>query len=279
VLIFELTSRLKDQQYKMKQFQLIFLTIILFQFSCKPNKKQAEKQIEDLKPFPVVLKPFGICKITYSYDEENPTWISNSNYSYYYIGDVKDTVYLSPFIPFTPLPPLPPINSAKKTNEMIIPKLENQFKKYYIKWKDKKRNYKNRVKAKIDVQINTSIIISNSYPIMLTNLDIDTIFIGSDIDIPLIMEAMDSLGKWKPIQTHDYGCCGVGVGSIILPPNESVITLAPIFKGNYKTKLRLKIRNNYSKPFIGFINYRQFQSKFDENGEYKEEYIRENGDN
>ncbi len=47
----------------------------------------------------------------------------------------------------------------------------------------------------------------------------------------------------------------------MLPPNEIVITLAPIFKGNYKTQIRLKYGKNYSKPFDGSIRYSQFEHK------------------
>lgn len=46
----------------------------------------------------------------------------------------------------------------------------------------------------------------------------------------------------------------------------------PIFKGNYKTQLRLSMGSNKSKAVWGNINYRQFESKFDENGNYREEY-------
>jgi ribosomal protein S18 len=42
-----------------------------------------------------------------------------------------------------------------------------------------------------------------------------------------------------------------------------------IYKGNYKTKLRIKLGENFSNEFYGTINYRQFESLFDSNGEYK----------
>lgn len=263
----------------MKQIQLILLLTTLFLISCQTDKKQDVKEIDDLKPFPVVLDTLGIDKFLYSFDDENPTWLSTSNYNFFFIGKVKDTVYLSPFINFTPPPPPPPLPSdSKTTNQTRIPELENPFKQYYIEW-DEERNYKNWTQSKIDIQVDTATRISRLFPIMLTNRDTDTIFIGYGTHIPLVMEAMDSLGNWKPIQERFIYMCGNGVGSIILPPDESVLTLAPIFQGNYKTKLRLTIGDNHSKPFIGFINYRQFQSRFDEHGENKEEYKREMDDN
>lgn len=252
---------------------------MLFLISCQTDKKKAVKEIDDLKPFPVVLDTLGIDKFLYSFDEENPTWLSTSNYNFYFIGEVKDTIYLSPFINFSPPPPpLPLPSGSKRTNTTKITEHENPFKKYYIEW-DEERNYRNWTQAKIAIQVDTAIKLSNSFPIMLTNRDADTIFIGYGRHVPLIMEATDSLGNWKPIQERFIYMCGNGVGSIILPPNECVLTLAPIFKGNYKTKLRLTLGDNHSKTFIGFISYRQFQSKFDEHGEYKEEYKREMDNN
>jgi hypothetical protein len=255
----------------MRQIQLIFNLTALFLISCQTDKNEAVTEVVNLKHFPVVLDSLGIERFLYSFDDENPTSLSTSNYNFYFIGEVKDTVYISPFINFSPPPPPPFPSGSKTTNTKIITEHENPFKKYYIEW-DEVRNYKNWKQAKIDIQVNTAIIISNSFPIMLTNSETDTIFIGYGSQVPLIMEATDSLGNWKPIQKRFIYMCGNGVGSIILPPNQSVITLAPIFKGNYKTKLRIALGDNHSKPFIGFIAYRQFESMFDEHGEYKEEY-------
>jgi len=127
------------------------------------------------------------------------------------------------------------------------------------------------MQSKIDIQVDTTIKISGLYPVMLTNLDIDTISIGYGNHIPLIMEATDSFGNWKPIQEISIYLCGNGVGTINLPPSECVLTLAPNYQGNYKTELRLTLGDSHSKSFIGLINYSQFESRFDEQGEYKEQ--------
>lgn len=278
-VISKLAVIVKDRQKQMKHIEIIFLLTTLFISSCQPDKKQEVKEIDNSKPFPVVLDTLGIDKFLYYFDDENPTWLSTSNYNFYFIGEVKDTVYLNPFINFSPPPPPPPLPSGvKTTNQTTITERENPFKKYYVEW-DEERNYKNWTKSKIDIQVDTTTKISNLFPVMLTNLDTDTIFIGYGRHIPIVMEATDSLGNWKPIQERFIYMCGNGVGSIILPPNECVLTLTPIFQGNYRTKLRLTLGDNHSKPFIGFINYRQFQSMFDGHGEYKEEYKREMDDN
>jgi hypothetical protein len=253
----------------MKDIQIIFLLTTLFLISCQTDKKQDVKVIDNSQPFPVVLDTLGIEEFLYSYEDENSTWLSTTNYNLYFIGELKDTIYLN-FSP--PPPPLP--SGIKSTNTRDISVGEDPFKKYYIEW-DGEMNYKDWTQSKIDIQIDTINKISNLFPVMLTNLDTDTTFIGYGSHIPLVMEAIDSTDTWKPIQEEFIYMCGVGVGSIILPPNQCVLTLAPIFNGNYKTKLRLILGDNHSKPFSGFINYRQFQSKFDESGNYKEEYRRE----
>lgn len=239
------------------------------------DQKQAKKEIDDLKPFPIVLDTLGIEELLDFHEDEIPTWLSTSNYKLYYIGVEKDTVYLNPFI-YSATQPLP--FGMKKTILENIPVRENPFKKYYIEW-DEEMKYKDWTQCKIEIQIGSTYKISNLFPVMLTNHDTDTIFIGYGSQIPLVMEGIDSTGAWKPIQERYIYMCGVGVSSIILPPNECLLTLAPIFNGNYKTKLRLTLGDNHSKPFFGFINYRQFQSKFDASGYYNNEYKREMDEN
>lgn len=93
------------------------------------------------------------------------------------------------------------------------------------------------------------------------NKHADTIVVGYGVLIPIILEAKNKQGKWNPIQDRYIVGCGTGVGHIFLPPNQIVITLAPIFNGDYKTQLRLKCGNNYSNTFTGSIKYSQFEYK------------------
>ena len=45
------------------------------------------------------------------------------------------------------------------------------------------------------------------------------------------------------------------LNSIFLPLNEVILTPAPIYKGDYKTDLRLALGDNFSPVFKGNINY------------------------
>ena len=158
-----------------------------------------------------------------------------------------------------------PENSKTKSK---VQKNENPYKKYIIEWNAKNRFKLNRT-PKIEIQVDNSIKLTNAYPVLIRNNYSDTIQIGYGGRIPLILEAKDKSGKWKPIQDRFVFMCGNGVESELLPPKEIAMTLVPIFKGKYKTQLRLKLGENKSNPFWGNISYSQFESKYDKNGNYK----------
>lgn len=85
----------------------------------------------------------------------------------------------------------------------------------------------------------------------------------------LVMEAVDTDGKWKPIEKSFDRMCGTGLVPAYVPPGEVMITAANIYKGDYKTKLRLRIDCKKgctmicSNVFEGTINRGQFIDKED----------------
>ena len=102
-----------------------------------------------------------------------------------------------------------------------------------------------------------------AYPVFLKNETNDTLQIGSGNYIYMIVEAVDSFGVWRPIQRPYVYFCGTGLNSIIIFPNEYMITACDIFNGDYSTKLRLKLKRNnnlLSNEFYGKIYYSQFKS-------------------
>ena len=103
--------------------------------------------------------------------------------------------------------------------------------------------------------------INYGYPVLLTNNHTDTVTVGYGVILPLEMEAKDSTGLWKPIEKRFIYACGMGLNSIILPPNEIILTSAPIYKGDFKTDLRLVLGDNFSPVFQGNINYSQFEKE------------------
>lgn len=250
----------------MKQLHIIFCLFFIL-FGCgKEEKKIKPKIVEKPTVFPVIINPINL-KYESIFDEENPTWISTADYRFNYLGKLKDTISLG-IVGFETVAPI----NQKKNSKSEKRKRPNA--EYYIEW-DKESRFKFMREPKIEIQISSKRV-NNFYPVLLRNRTKDTIPIGYGSIIPLILEAKDKTGKWKPIQERFSYMCGNGVGTIILPPKEIAVTLTPIFKGNFRTQLRVSMGSNKSNPFWGNINYRQFQSKFDENGEYKKEYLMEN---
>lgn len=100
-----------------------------------------------------------------------------------------------------------------------------------------------------------------SYPIIIKNNSVDTLKVGYGDYIPMIIEAKDSLGNWKPIQKPYIYFCGTGLTMYFLPPEEIIITSCKLFEGEYKTKMRIVFgfeRTIQSNEFTGKINYEQF---------------------
>lgn len=105
--------------------------------------------------------------------------------------------------------------------------------------------------------------IIKSFPILIKNRSNYNGMIGYGKHIPMILEAKDSLQNWRPIEEPFQYMCGTGLNYIMLPANEIIIAAVPIFRGRYKTELRLKLGNNYSNTIGGSINISQFESFFD----------------
>jgi len=256
----------------MRKIVYIAFLSLLGLFACNSEITDTNNNLEkpNSKAFPVVLDTIDFNGFDYYGNNEETTWLSTANYNFFYVGPHRDTLIINHRLIYSPPPPPPGFDTTKHK----IPEYVNPLEGYYIDWLDD-RNYQRWDSAKIEVKIDTTTIINNSHPVILTNNEPDTIFIGYGHYTPLIMEAKDSAGNWRPIQERFIYMCGNGVGSIILPPEEIVLTSARIFKGTYQTDLRLTIGNNSSKEFKGSINYRQFESMFTKQGDYKEEYKRE----
>lgn len=226
------------------------ISIIVVLIGFLLNACGKDKSIQATK-FPYI-SPKSSVYMPHLIDEKNSYWTSTSHFEFFYIGKLKDSILLEN-ISFSPQPP--PNPSGKKSAFIET----NTSSNAYDRFRRRHNSYDYSLDSLIEIQVNTSIVISKSYPVLLRNLNKDTVAIGYGDYIPLLLEAKDSLGNWKPIQVpYRYGC-GTGLETIILPPKEIVITLLPIFNGNYKTQLRVTHGSNMSKPFWGKIDYKQFK--------------------
>lgn len=256
---------------RMKKQFYIFLYVFAGLISCQTEEDNSVQIIEKVRPetSTILIDTIDYNKYSFWPNDMETSWLSKAQYYFKYIGPQKDTIFFSPQSGL--IPPPPPPGQAKAKTKYNYPKRVHVTEKYEIDWLED-RNYLPIDTAKIDIKIDTTIKFNNSYPVFLRNTEPDTIFIGYGRHVPLIMEAKDSTGKWNPIEERTVYSCGNGVNSIFLPPTYMAITLAPIFKGSFRTDLRLTLGKNHSNIFRGNIHYRQFESKFTDRGDYKEEY-------
>ena len=100
-----------------------------------------------------------------------------------------------------------------------------------------------------------------AFPIIISNESDSITIVGYGYNIPIILEALDKDKVWKPVEMRYIYDCGVGLEYILLKPNEILCVLAPIYKGNFKTKLRYRLGNSMSPEFTGKISAKQFDFK------------------
>jgi hypothetical protein len=86
---------------------------------------------------------------------------------------------------------------------------------------------------------------------------------GIDSRIYILIEALNDFYQWKPISFLPPTFCGNSYHEIVLDKNEYWDFKAPIFKGNYKTKLRYVLYLDretcvYSNEIDASINKLQF---------------------
>jgi len=97
-----------------------------------------------------------------------------------------------------------------------------------------------------------------AYPTYIINTSLkDTVILGYDSNIDALLEAKNRQNEWKRIESLELILCRTGRALFVLPKKDTIITATTIFKGNFKTKLRLRLGKAYSNEFEGFINEQQ----------------------
>jgi hypothetical protein len=87
-----------------------------------------------------------------------------------------------------------------------------------------------------------------------------------DGSLIMIQEAMDEKGQWQPIEYWVYSGCGNSYfDPLELNPGKYVMIPIKEYHGNFKTKIRLKMKNDkkiiYSESFEGSIDKSQFEKE------------------
>jgi len=91
-------------------------------------------------------------------------------------------------------------------------------------------------------------------------------FSASDSRLYIVQEALDTDGKWKPVEYLPSSWCGNSYHTVFLGPNEYWEFAAAKFHGRQKTRLRFRLDGSgdegktpiYSNEFDGSINPKQF---------------------
>lgn len=89
-------------------------------------------------------------------------------------------------------------------------------------------------------------------------------FSASDSRLPLVLEARDADGAWKPIEYLPSSWCGNSRHRVFLPAAHYWEFVAPVYAGTIATRLRFVLRGEkpiVSNEFAGQVNPAQFTVK------------------
>lgn len=114
------------------------------------------------------------------------------------------------------------------------------------------------------------------YPVYIINQTPNRkALLGKDGYVFGLQEALDTNGYWRPIEGRGFDFCGHGYFGLKIEPKEFAAILFPKYKGDYKTKIRVRIKNGdniyISQSFDGFIN--ESQLYLDREGYFYKELI------
>jgi len=263
-------------QYKI-EYKIIVSVTILFLHGCVKDLSESAQN------FPIIIDTLQIDKNKF---DTNDYGVSSS--TILYIGGETDSIEVDHSIKdlMKPPPPPPPPTSYQQNDK----EFKEDSIKYEEIWNRYSQNIKNRretsyfvlseriddkkgffdtidleimvdttQKLKHDISKNQWDDYYEGYPIQIKNTSSDTIVIGYESYIPIILQAKDENDDWNPIEQIYIFSCGNGLRSVLLPPNEIVLSSKPIYQGDYKTTLRVEIGGNYSNEFSGKINLDQFK--------------------
>lgn len=184
--------------------------------------------------------------------QESSQQIAEAEFSPVYIGVSKKQIELEYKIE----------NIGNRTEE--YDKFDRPTKNTFVIFIDTSRNLPSPAKILPPVKLGKKEKEKNiiAYPVFFQNLSKDTIQIGVGDIIPMIIEAKDEKGIWRPIQKRFIYGCATGLTKFFLAPNQIGITAMKQFTGTFKTELRIAFlskKNIHSNTIQGFINPEQFE--------------------
>ncbi len=94
--------------------------------------------------------------------------------------------------------------------------------------------------------------------------DEEAAFRAADSNMRIIQEALDSSGRWRPIERAPFTSCGNSHHNVFLPAGHYWELVVPRYTGSMRTRLRFVIHGSpelISNEFEGSINPGQFSEK------------------
>jgi hypothetical protein len=128
-----------------------------------------------------------------------------------------------------------------ETNYMYFPESYNPPKKIGPEFIDKfeEETYNLYIS---DTEVDTLMQKYFGRGLYLYNTTKDTITLNSqDNRLYMVVQAKDETGKWKDIDYLPRSWCGNSYYTVQLPPNEYWKFIMPVFSGDFKTKLKIKL--------------------------------------
>lgn len=101
---------------------------------------------------------------------------------------------------------------------------------------------------------NDSMITYLCFPLVIESQVSDTVIIGYGNHVDLTLEAKDDNNNWHPVEIAGRFEKREPNNALILPPNGMAMSLVLRFDGPLETDLRLRMGENYSETFRGWIN-------------------------
>ncbi len=238
-------------QFRAPKFLL--LCLILSIFSCSEKTVSIEDyENTDTFRFSTIIDSLQVDGIS---PINTNTPISGNHYPRYF-GKLRDSLFINSYN-VTPQWIHVVMADSGIVKPVYVPTI---FDNYFFKNFYEPEYLKHPDTFDLNIHLDTNQIVSNwhnqAYPVIIKNMSSDTLCLGMD-RISLKAEAKKN-GLWHPIEEYS-GFRGFSSWVITLPPNEIVLTSQLIYSGDFKTKLRLKMGNNYSEEFGGYINESQFE--------------------
>ncbi len=149
----------------------------------------------------------------------------------------------------------------KKTIRNLIPPPPPPLRESYS---DEKKYICDSLKAQRQMMNwHEQVTVVQSFPVYIANPTSKTrVLEVQDSRLIMIAEALDENYEWKPIEYHIFSWCGNSYADVKIEGESFVMTDVYNYKGNFKTRMRLKLKNEeeiiYSKPIVAFINEGQF---------------------